>query len=211
MRRRHFPMHWSAGACLFDATRTQMNMADQIVKSHTASHTERQNAQRRYGDAARQYAVLLKNGNTQNSDFYTYRYLASQGFLPGYNFPRLPLMAWIPARGGATVQWQGRRGQHGQPSALPGLVRIRPTQPDLSPGPHVPRGARQAQRRVRRSHLRQQPVGDYCLAGLQSVRLWPFGRYQWRAALVNCCENCDALLTEHDWVRELYRIETVKR
>jgi hypothetical protein len=71
---------------LFDATRTQMDMADQIVKSHTASHSERQNAQRRYGDAARQYAILLKSGNTQNSDFYTYRYLASQGFLPGYNF-----------------------------------------------------------------------------------------------------------------------------
>jgi hypothetical protein len=32
---------------LFDATRQQMNMADQIVKSHTASHAERQNAQRR--------------------------------------------------------------------------------------------------------------------------------------------------------------------
>ena len=47
---------------LFDATRTQMNMADQIVKSHTASHSERQNAQRRYGDAARhnnwQYPLL---------------------------------------------------------------------------------------------------------------------------------------------------------
>jgi hypothetical protein len=28
--------------------------------------------------------------------------------------------------------------------------------------------------------------------------------------LVNCCENCGALLTEHDWVRELYRIETVE-
>ncbi|MBN0252568.1 hypothetical protein JTL41_34845, partial [Pseudomonas aeruginosa] len=28
--------------------------------------------------------------------------------------------------------------------------------------------------------------------------------------LVNRCENCDALLTEHDWVRELYRIETVE-
>ena len=66
---------------LFDATRTQMNLADQIVKSHTASHSERQNAQRRYADAARQYAVLLKSGNTQNSDFYSYRYLASQGFL----------------------------------------------------------------------------------------------------------------------------------
>ncbi|MBN0182264.1 hypothetical protein JTL53_34815, partial [Pseudomonas aeruginosa] len=51
---------------LFDATRQQMDMADRIVKSHTASHTERQNAQRRYGDAARQYAVLLKSGNGQN-------------------------------------------------------------------------------------------------------------------------------------------------
>jgi hypothetical protein len=29
-------------------------------------------------------------------------------------------------------------------------------------------------------------------------------------ALVNRCENCDALLTESDWVRELYRIETVE-
>ena len=53
-------------------------------QSYTTSHAEKQNAQRRYGDAARQYAVLLKSGNGQNSDFYTYRYLASQGFLPGY-------------------------------------------------------------------------------------------------------------------------------
>src|SRR5690606_26094949 len=28
--------------------------------------------------------------------------------------------------------------------------------------------------------------------------------------LVNICENCEALLTDHDWVRELYRIETVE-
>ncbi len=30
-------------------------------------------------------------------DFYTYRYLATEGFLPGYNFPRLPLYAYVPA------------------------------------------------------------------------------------------------------------------
>jgi superfamily II DNA/RNA helicase len=95
---------------LFDATRQQMDMADHIVKSHTASHTERQNAQRRYADAARQYAVLLKSGNSQNNDFYTYRYLASQGFLPGYNFPRLPLMAWIPARGGQSASGKDDEG-----------------------------------------------------------------------------------------------------
>jgi very-short-patch-repair endonuclease len=31
-----------------------------------------------------------------SSDFYVYRYLASEGFLPGYNFPRLPLTALLP-------------------------------------------------------------------------------------------------------------------
>src|SRR5690606_18459303 len=51
----------------------------------------------RYQSAKDQFQTLLQNGNTQNTDFYTFRYLASQGFLPGYNFPRLPLMAWIPA------------------------------------------------------------------------------------------------------------------
>ena len=62
---------------MVDATRKQMDMADQVVKSYTTSHVEKQNAQRRYGDAARQYAVLLKSGNSQNSDFYSYRYFAT--------------------------------------------------------------------------------------------------------------------------------------
>ena len=35
------------------------------------------------------------------SDFYSYRYFASEGFLPGYSFPRLPLSAFIPARRGS--------------------------------------------------------------------------------------------------------------
>ena len=34
------------------------------------------------------------------SDFYSYRYFASEGFLPGYSFPRLPLSAFIPGRRG---------------------------------------------------------------------------------------------------------------
>ena len=31
------------------------------------------------------------------SEFYPYRYLASEGFLPGYNFTRLPLRIFIPS------------------------------------------------------------------------------------------------------------------
>jgi very-short-patch-repair endonuclease len=35
--------------------------------------------------------------NQVQLEFYPYRYFASEGFLPGYNFPRLPVRAYIPA------------------------------------------------------------------------------------------------------------------
>lgn len=199
---------------LFDATRTQMNMADQIVKSHTASHNERQNAQRRYGDAARQYAVLLKNGNTQNSDFYTYRYLASQGFLPGYNFPRLPLMAWIPARGGANANGKDDEGSMVSRPRFLALSEFGPRSLIYHQGRMY---------RVVRAKLNVGSVdhisGNSQLATISSLicSQCGYGHLGDLSAdinsaqpVVNCCENCDALLTEHDWVRELYRIETVE-
>lgn len=62
-------------------------------------------------DQALNQLVLLRDGpkSNDNHDFYTYRYLATEGFLPGYNFPRLPLSAYIPGtygsgRGGHFVQ-----------------------------------------------------------------------------------------------------------
>jgi hypothetical protein len=46
---------------------------------------------------------LLRNESVDSksvlSDFNPYRYLASEGFLPGYSFPRLPLAAYIPTVG----------------------------------------------------------------------------------------------------------------
>jgi Lhr-like helicase len=81
---------------LYDATQKQIVEAQKQIRSHAISQKERFNAQRREGDASRQLNILLSKNNRQNSDFYIYRYLAGQGFLPGYNFPRLPLMAWIP-------------------------------------------------------------------------------------------------------------------
>jgi len=86
---------------LYDATHQQMASADSIAKSPATAPADRENAKRRYLDAVNQLKLLLKTSGGQNNDFYTFRYLASQGFLPGYNFPRLPLMAWIPASGRA--------------------------------------------------------------------------------------------------------------
>lgn len=47
---------------------------------------------------------MEKGQSSSGSDFYTYRYLATEGFLPGYNFPRLPLYAFIPAAKSAVLQ-----------------------------------------------------------------------------------------------------------
>jgi very-short-patch-repair endonuclease len=85
---------------LFQATRQQMRRAQDVMNSAAASPKERDEAKRRHDEAFLQQKLLLETQSVMNSDFYTYRYLASQGFLPGYNFPRLPLLAYVPARRG---------------------------------------------------------------------------------------------------------------
>lgn len=58
---------------------------------------DQQNANRLQQEAIRQRNLLLQiETSREESDFYPYRYLASEGFLPGYNFPALPVRAWVP-------------------------------------------------------------------------------------------------------------------
>jgi superfamily II DNA/RNA helicase/very-short-patch-repair endonuclease len=85
---------------LYAATQQQLQAAHAISSNPAASERERKAAAKRYGEARTQLDLLLNAGSEFNSDFSTYRYLASQGFLPGYNFPRLPLLAYMPARRG---------------------------------------------------------------------------------------------------------------
>ena len=54
---------------------------------------------KRLQDQANRQLNLLRNdqsGSIELSEFYPYRYLASEGFLPGYNFTRLPLRVFVP-------------------------------------------------------------------------------------------------------------------
>lgn len=55
-------------------------------------------AKRMRQEAEAQLKLLNDRQSAVQSDFYSYRYFASEGFLPGYNFPRLPLSAFIPGR-----------------------------------------------------------------------------------------------------------------
>ena len=85
---------------LYAATQKQLQAAHEITSNPAAGERERKAAAKRYGEARTQLDLLLNAGSHSNSDFSTYRFLASQGFLPGYNFPRLPLLAYLPARRG---------------------------------------------------------------------------------------------------------------
>jgi hypothetical protein len=60
---------------------------------------ERRRIKAAQGQAQDQISILEQGRATNGSDFYSYRYLATEGFLPGYNFPRLPLYAFIPGEG----------------------------------------------------------------------------------------------------------------
>jgi superfamily II DNA/RNA helicase len=83
---------------LFNAAQRQMDLAHGVQMNAAADERTRKEAKARYDEARVQRDLLLDNRASMSSDFYCYRYLASEGFLPGYNFPRLPLLAYIPAR-----------------------------------------------------------------------------------------------------------------
>jgi ATP-dependent helicase YprA (DUF1998 family) len=60
------------------------------------SPNERKEAEMLQREARRQLDLLLCiNVGPEESDFNPYRYLACEGFLPGYNFPRLPVRAFV--------------------------------------------------------------------------------------------------------------------
>jgi ATP-dependent helicase YprA (DUF1998 family)/very-short-patch-repair endonuclease len=94
------------GACerwrgLFRSAQATIDVQTAIVKDASRSEPDKQAAKRIRREAETQLRLLAATGQRMSqSDFYIYRYLASEGFLPGYNFPRLPLSAFIPGRGG---------------------------------------------------------------------------------------------------------------
>ncbi|NBW83299.1 DUF1998 domain-containing protein, partial [bacterium] len=85
---------------LYLACSEQMETQHKISNDPLRPQAEKDMALRLYQEAHRQQQLLTDTHNLVQNDFYTYRYLASEGFLPGYNFPRLPLSAYIPGRRG---------------------------------------------------------------------------------------------------------------
>lgn len=81
---------------LYKAAKRQRDSA-RAEEDRARTREEQARAKARQDEARRQLNLLLQvDVAREESDFYPYRYLASEGFLPGYNFPALPVRAWVP-------------------------------------------------------------------------------------------------------------------
>jgi very-short-patch-repair endonuclease len=85
---------------LYRAAHAQARAQGRIILDATRSKREKDQAKVLRREAEQQLALLTDVDNLLQSDFYSYRYFASEGFLPGYSFPRLPLSAFIPGSRG---------------------------------------------------------------------------------------------------------------
>jgi hypothetical protein len=80
---------------LYQAAVEQRDAARREVDRPRLTRDERRRAEQREREAKRELELLLNTGDQTEADFYPYRYLAGEGFIPGYNFPRLPLRALV--------------------------------------------------------------------------------------------------------------------
>ena len=83
---------------LYRAALAQAQRQTKILHDASRESRDREAAKRLREEAEAQLRLLLETDEKKFSDFYSYRYFASEGFLPGYNFPRLPISAYLPGR-----------------------------------------------------------------------------------------------------------------
>jgi len=185
---------------LYRATAQAIDLNFKIENNPAASERERREAQQRHNEARRQRDLLLAGDSAFNSDFYTYRYMASQGFLPGYNFPRLPLLAYLPAR----------RGDIGRESFL-----SRPRFLALGEfGPYSLIYHEGSQYRVTKALLTitgEDQVSGGARLPTEVARLCPscgYGHFRSQRDADRCI-SCGASLNGAQEVKNLYRIENV--
>jgi len=97
---RQFQAACSRWRGLYRTALGQSKAQSRVILDHSRPETDRIQARRLRAEAESQLRLLASVEQVTQSDFFSYRYFASEGFLPGYSFPRLPLSAFIPGRRG---------------------------------------------------------------------------------------------------------------
>ena len=118
---------------LYRAAVRQRALHHAIIGDLSRPDAERNHSGRLRAQAESQIGLLTEAEGIYEGDFYSYRYFATEGFLPGYNFPRLPISAYVPGR----RRLRGRDEFISRPP-LPGHLGVRATRPDLPRGRALP-------------------------------------------------------------------------
>ncbi|TYC22951.1 protein kinase domain-containing protein [Micromonospora sp. DR5-3] len=184
---------------LFKAALVDQAEQNRRVLDHTLSERDRKIAVGRRKEAETQLN-LLKNESVDSrsvlSDFNPYRYLASEGFLPGYSFPRLPLAAYVPTT--------GRRSGEGDYLQRPRFLAIR----EFGPGALIyHEGARY---QVTRIQLPPDAAGDVVTS--EARRCAQCGYHHDVKENADRCQMCGASLGERtSGLLHLHTVYTKRR
>jgi very-short-patch-repair endonuclease len=184
---------------LFRAALVDQAEQNRRVLDHTLSKRDHDIAGARRREAETQLN-LLKNDSTDSksvlSDFNPYRYLASEGFLPGYSFPRLPLAAYVPT--------SGRRNGEGDYLQRPRFLAVR----EFGPGALIyHEGARY---QVTRIQLTPDASGD--LVTTSARRCDSCGYHHDVQESASRCQMCDEPLRQNTTgLLQLHTVYTRKR
>ncbi|WP_179199743.1 protein kinase [Streptomyces sp. NRRL B-24572] len=185
---------------LFRAAVVDQYEQNKRVVDHTLSQGEQGRARTRRREAETQTNLLLNRSSDSKSvmsDFNPYRYLASEGFLPGYSFPRLPLAAYIPRSG-------NRRNADGDYLQRPRFLAIR----EFGPGALIyHEGARY---QVTRVQLPPDASGD--LATAEARRCDGCGYHYAVKPGVDKCAMCgEELRSKRTGLLHLHTVYTTPR
>src|SRR5579875_3308850 len=182
---------------LYRITKAEYDEQSKLAVAPGTSPKAQDAANRRRGEARDRLRLLTneESGDSFQSDFYPYRYLASEGFLPGYSFPRLPLAAYVPGSGGSRAS----RGSDGAYLQRPRFIAIR----EFGPGSLIyHEGSRYEVFRVQ--------LPRTATAGLETEdarRCESCGYHHPISVGVDICEHCGARLGQK--THDLLRLQTV--
>lgn len=187
---------------LYKSTQRQILLASQKLVDGATKADDRKAAEKRLMDASSQLKKLTQKSSSSNTEFYVYRYLASQGFLPGYNFPSLPMIAWVPAP----------KDQSGEEPTMLSRSRF------LAISEFGPRNLIYHQGRIYRiEHLKLNITKGLETAGTYlpttSMSICPncgYGHQLSGIRIHNVCENCGQQLESEDIIDGLYQVNMVE-
>ena len=177
----------------------QQAAGHRIAESRSVSADERKAGERQASDAGSMVTHLTTDEGYE-SDYATYRHLATEGFLPGYAFPRLPVRAFV--RGKA-------RGRGSKPESE-SIQRARfLAVSEFAPGAIVyHEGAQHRVNRVVLSPTSRPRDGSSGLALTDHVACGTCGAGYDVSETRNACD-CGASLDDAPTIRNCLRVEHV--